>query len=44
MKNVKNLNKNKTFIVEDPNKGEPVIQCMDLYKAKIHFDGSLEKL
>ena len=40
----KNLINNKTFLVQDPYKGEPVTPCMDVYKAKIQSDGSLEKL
>ena len=35
---------NKTFIIEDPNHDGPVTLCMDVYKAKIQSDGSLEKL
>ena len=30
--------------MEYQNKGEPVTPCMDVYKAKIQSDGSLEKL
>ena len=43
-KEIKNLNNHQTFIVEDPKKGEPVTPCMDVYKAKIQSDGSLDKL
>ena len=43
-KEIKNLINNQTFLVEGPNKGEPVTPCMDVYKAKIQSDGSLEKL
>ena len=32
------------FLVEYPKKGEPVTPCMDVYKAKIQSDGSLDKL
>ena len=35
---------NQTFLVEDPEKGEPVTTCMDVYKAKLQYDGSLYKL
>ena len=38
-----NIN-NQTFMIEDPKDGEPVTPCMDLYKAKIESDGSLDKL
>ena len=33
-KDIKKLDKNQTFIVQDPKKGEPVTPCMDVYKAK----------
>ena len=29
--------------MDDPEKGEPVAPCMDVYKAKIKSDGSLDK-
>ena len=32
------------FLVDDPEKGEPVTPCMDVYKAKIQSDESLDKL
>ena len=44
IKEVKNLIKNQTFLIEDPKDGEPVTPCMDVYKAKIQSDGSLDKL
>ena len=44
LKEIKNIIKNQDFLVEDPNKDEPLTQCMDVYKAKIKYDGSLEKL
>ena len=28
----------------DPEKGYPVTPCMDVYKANIQYDGSLDKL
>ena len=31
-------------MIEDPKYGEPVTSCMDVYKAKIQSDGSLDKL
>ena len=43
LKEIKNLIYNKTFIVEDPKKGEPVTPCMDVYKANVQYDGSLDK-
>ena len=30
-KEIKNLISNQNFLVEDPNKGEPVTPCMDVY-------------
>ena len=30
--------------MEGPWKGDPVNPCMDVYKAKIQYDGSLDKL
>ena len=31
-------------MIEDPKDGEPFTPCMDVYKAKIQSDGSLDKL
>ena len=42
-KEIKNLINNKTFLVEDPRKSEPVTPCMDIYKEKIQSGGSLDK-
>ena len=42
-KEIKNLINNQTFMIEDPNHDEPVTPCMDVYKAKIQSDGSLDK-
>ena len=39
-----NLINNQTFLIEDQNEGEPVTPFMDVYKAKIQSDGSLDKL
>ena len=44
LKDIKNLTNNQIFLVEDPKKGEPVTSCMDVYKAKIQSDGSLDKV
>ena len=44
LKEIKNLINNQTFIIEDQKNGEPVTPCMDVYKAKIQSDGSLDKL
>ena len=43
-KEIKSLINNNTFLVPDPEKGEPVTPCMDVYKSKINSDGSLDKL
>ena len=32
------------MLVEEPENGETVNLCMDVYKAKIQSDGSLDKL
>ena len=34
LKEIKNLIKNQTFLIEYKNEGEPVTPCMDLYKAR----------
>ena len=44
LKEIKNLINNQNFLIEDQNEGEPVTPCMDVYKAKIQSDGSLDKL
>ena len=44
LKEIKNLINNQTFMIEDPKDGEPVTPCMDVYKAKIQSDGSLDNL
>ena len=44
LKEVNNLINNQTFLIEDTGKYEPVTTCMDVYKAKIQSDGSLDKL
>ena len=43
-KEINNLINNQTFMVDDPKDGEPVTPCMDVYKAKIQYDGSLDNL
>ena len=44
LKEIKYLINNQNFIVEDSEKDEPVNTCMDVYKANIQSDGSLDKL
>ena len=41
---IKNIINNQNFTVQDTDNGEPVTSCMDVYKAKIQSDGSLDKL
>ena len=43
-KETKNIINNQTFLVKYPEKGEPMIPWMDVYKAKIQSDGILDKL
>ena len=43
-KEIKNLINNQTFLIEYKNEGEPITPCMDVHKAKIQSDGSLDKL
>ena len=42
-KEIKNIINNQNFLIQDPEKGEPMNTCMDVYKAKIQSDGSLDK-
>ena len=44
LKEIKNIINNQIFIIDDPKDGEPVTPNMDVYKAKIQSDGSLDKL
>ena len=44
MKEIKILINNQTFLVQDSDNGEDVTPCMDVYKAKIQSDGSLDNL
>ena len=44
IKEIKNLINNQNVLIKDQNEGEPVTPCMDVYKAKIQSDGSIEKL
>ena len=43
-KEIENLINNQNFLVQNPEKGDPVTPCMYVYKAKIQSDGSLDKL
>ena len=44
LKEIKNLINNQTFLIEYPEKYEPVTPCIDFCKAKIKSDGSLDKI
>ena len=44
LKEIKNLINNQTFLIEDQKEVEPVTTCMDVYKANIQYDRSLDKL
>ena len=44
LKDIRNIINSQTFLIGDPNKGEPITPCMDMYKANIQSDGSLDKL
>ena len=44
LKDIKNLIDNQTFLVEYTEKDDTVTPFMDVYKAKIQYDGSLDKL
>ena len=44
LKEIKNLINNQNYLVEYPKKYEPVTPCMVVYKAKIQYDGNLDKL
>ena len=43
-KEIENIINNQNFLVQDPGKGQPVTPCMDVHKAKIQSDGSLDNL
>ena len=44
LKDIKSIINYQTFLVQYPDRGEPVTTCMYVYKAKIQCDRSLEKL
>ena len=41
---IENIINDRTFLMDDPDKGDPVTPYIDVYKAKIQSDGSLDKL
>ena len=44
LKDVNNLINNYNFLVQEPDKGDPLTMCMDVYKAEIQYDESIYKL
>ena len=44
LKEINNIINNQTFLIEDQNEGKTITPCMDVYKAKIQSDGSLDTL
>ena len=42
MKEINNLINNQTFLVDDTENDQPVTPCMDVYKSKLQYDGSLD--
>ena len=44
LKEIKNLIKNQTFLMNDPEKGDSVTPCMYVYKENTLSYGSLNKL
>ena len=44
MKEIENIINNQNFIAQEVEKDEPVTPRMDVYKAKIKSDGSLDKI
>ena len=44
LKEIKDLINNQNYLVEDLEKYEPVDPCMDVYKSKIQYNGTIDKL
>ena len=44
LKEINDLTNNQTFFVQDPEKGDPLTLCMNVYKWKIQSEGSIDKL
>ena len=44
LKEIKNIINDQNFLIEDPEKDDPLTPCMYVYKAKIQSDGILDKL
>ena len=43
LKEIRDLINNHTVLAQEPENDESVTPCMDVYKAEIQSDGSLEK-
>ena len=43
LKGINNIINNQTVLIKYQNEGEPGTPCMDVYKSKIQYDGSLDK-
>ena len=44
LKEIENLINNYTFLVQEKEKGEPMSPCIYVYKVKLQYDGSLDRL
>ena len=44
LKEIKNLINNNNFVIYFPEKVDIVTPCMDFYKTKIQYNGSIDKL
>ena len=44
LKEIKKSINNQNILVEDSEKDEPMNPCMDVYKDKIQYNGSLDKI
>ena len=44
LKDIKHIINNQNFLMDDSEKGYPVTPCMDVYKSKIQYNGSVHKL
>ena len=44
LKDIENIINNHNFLSQESYKGEPGTPCMDVYKAKIQYDASIDKI
>ena len=44
LRKINNLINDQNFLVEDPEKDDPVNPCLDIYRDKIQSDVSIDKL